>query len=470
MGRKKFWIFLIAIFGGFMLCSPSVYADAGQLNARIQSGELVQKVDNFMVIIDASQSMIGRMDQAVSVVEQLNQTIPDIKLNAALRSFGKSVWPFSKRTDLIYGLTNYTKQGFSNGLSTVSWAGGNSPLDKALDAAGADLKGAKGQIAMIIVTDGEEMSSAPVASAGNLKLQFGNRLCIYTIQIGASGMGKVLLDQIAKAMDCGSSIASSQVLSDKGMTEFVENVFLAKISDSDGDGVPNAIDQCPGTPTGVKVDAKGCPLDTDGDGVYDYLDQCPDTPAGAKVDEKGCALDTDRDGVPDYRDRCPDTPMGSRVDEYGCTIKQVRIAPKQPGDADGDGVLDDKDKCPGTPAFAKVNISGCWIIPGVRFDSGKWDIKSSSYAELDNVVTVLKENPDLKVEVQGHTDNVGSAKFNQNLSEKRARSVMEYFLKKGVSQDRLTSEGYGFSRPATTNDTPEGRAINRRVELSPVNK
>jgi len=227
--------------------------------------------------------------------------------------------------------------------------------------------------------------------------------------------------------------------------------------DSDGDGVFDDLDKCPGTPKGVKVDSKGCPLDTDGDGVYDYLDKCPGTPKGVKVDDRGCPLDTDGDGVYDYLDKCPGTPQGVKVDSQGCPL-----------DTDGDGVYDYMDKCPETPKGAKVDGRGCWVLKGVFFDTAKWSIKSQSYPVLDEAVEVLKRNPSLKVEVQGHTDSRGSAKYNQRLSDKRAKSVMEYFVKKGISRDQLMANGYGYTMPAATNTTEEGRAMNRRVELRPL--
>jgi outer membrane protein OmpA-like peptidoglycan-associated protein len=121
--------------------------------------------------------------------------------------------------------------------------------------------------------------------------------------------------------------------------------------DSDHDGVPDYLDKCPNTPKGVKIDAFGCPLDSDGDGVPDYLDKCPNTPSGVKVDASGCPLDSDHDGVPDYEDKCPNTPKGVRVDAFGCPL-----------DSDGDGVPDYLDKCPNTPRGTNVNASGCPII------------------------------------------------------------------------------------------------------------
>ena len=122
--------------------------------------------------------------------------------------------------------------------------------------------------------------------------------------------------------------------------------------DGDHDGVPDGLDQCPNTPTGVRVDAVGCPVDADHDGVPDYLDNCPDTPAGVRVypsgSQAGCAVDSDGDGVPDYQDRCPNTPKGAPVDANGC-----------PRDSDGDGVPDYLDRCPNTPRGAVVDAGGC---------------------------------------------------------------------------------------------------------------
>jgi OOP family OmpA-OmpF porin len=118
--------------------------------------------------------------------------------------------------------------------------------------------------------------------------------------------------------------------------------------DSDGDGVPDYLDKCPGTPAGVAVDKDGCPLDSDKDGVANNLDKCPGTPAGVAVDKDGCPLDSDKDGVPDYLDKCPGTPAGVAVDKDGC-----------PPDSDGDGVPNNLDKCPGTPAGVAVDKDGC---------------------------------------------------------------------------------------------------------------
>ena len=218
------------------------------------------------------------------------------------------------------------------------------------------------------------------------------------------------------------------VACDWAMSKAVTGMFVDHaMKDSDGDGVFDPQDNCPDTPKGVEVDERGCPLDTDGDGVPDYMDECPGTPKGAKVDEKGCPLDTDGDGVPDYKDECPGTPKGARVDERGC-----------------------------------------WVISEALFDFNKYQIKTKYYPHLDEIVTVLQTNPSMAIEIQGHTDNAGTNRYNRKLSENRAKAVKNYLTKKGVNEQRLIAVGFGFSRPKTTNRTKEGRALNRRVELLPV--
>ncbi|MBI4774102.1 MAG: OmpA family protein [Deltaproteobacteria bacterium] len=318
-----------------------------------------------------------------------------------------------------------------------------------------------------------------------MKETFGDRLCIYTVVVGDDPGGAKLLEEVASKGQCGVSVAGDTIFGPQAMADFVERVFLAR--DTDRDGVPDDIDTCPDTPKGVKVDEKGCPFDTDRDGVYDYLDQCPDTPKGVKVDEKGCPLDSDADGVYDYLDQCPDTPMGVTVDEKGCPLDsdkdgvydyldQCPDTPMGvtvdkvgcPLDSDEDGVKDYLDQCPGTPKDARVDERGCWSVGNVLFDFGKTDIKPDSYGYLDEVAEILEKNPSLKVEVQGHTDNVGSEDYNERLSILRAKAVMDYLKGKGIGVDQIPATGYGFSRPVASNDTDEGRAKNRRTEFHPI--
>jgi OOP family OmpA-OmpF porin len=273
-----------------------------------------------------------------------------------------------------------------------------------------------------------------------------------------------------------------------------------RVADSDGDGVPDKKDKCPGTPAGARVNEKGCPTDSDGDGVWDGIDQCPDTPSGWKVDEKGCPLDSDGDGVPDATDACPDTPRGAKVDEKGCPLDSdgdgvfdgldrcpdtpagVQVDPGGcPLDSDGDGVPDSRDKCPGTPRGTQVDADGCppppkaaplfegakkeLVLEGVNFETDKAILTPESSAVLDRVAASMHDWPEVRVEIGGHTDSQGRAAHNQKLSEKRAQAVKDYLAGKGIDPGRMTVKGYGMKSPIADNKTKEGRARNRRVDL-----
>jgi OmpA-OmpF porin, OOP family len=150
----------------------------------------------------------------------------------------------------------------------------------------------------------------------------------------------------------------------------------------------------------------------------------------------------------------------------GCAGTQAPTpAPAAVPDSDGDGVPDDVDKCPNTPKGVKVNASGCWELRDVNFDSGKAVIKNP--AVLDEVVEILKQNPAMTGEVRGYTDNTGTLDFNRKLSEARAGAVRDYLVKQGIAPERIRAKGFGPAQPVASNDTAEGRAQNRRVELHP---
>jgi OOP family OmpA-OmpF porin len=236
--------------------------------------------------------------------------------------------------------------------------------------------------------------------------------------------------------------------------------------DSDGDGVSDTNDRCPNTPAGTRVGPDGCELDSDNDGVVNSKDRCPNTPAGARVDANGCKVvekDSDGDGVPDSRDACPDTPRGAKVDAKGCEL-----------DGDGDGVVNSKDRCPNTRAGARIDVYGCEIkekieLPGVEFELNSDKLRPESTRILNDAAQTLKNNPDIRVEVAGHTDSTGAAAYNQSLSQKRAASVQAYLTARGVDGSRMTAKGYGEAEPIADNSTREGRQRNRRVELKVQN-
>ena len=264
--------------------------------------------------------------------------------------------------------------------------------------------------------------------------------------------------------------------------------------DTDGDGVVNSADRCPGSPPGSAVDGTGCTAraDTDRDGVIDINDICPNTPAGDRVDVNGCSgnepadapaaaappaqapapaapADADADGVPDASDRCATTPAGTRVDPAGCPVSR---------DTDGDGVTDPDDRCPSSAPGTRVDARGCValfegeratvVLEGVTFETGSAELTREASTSLMHVAAALRADPSLRVEVGGHTDNVGRRAANQALSQARAVTVRDYLIGSGIAAERVTARGYGMTQPAAPNTTEEGRAQNRRVELKRI--
>lgn len=230
--------------------------------------------------------------------------------------------------------------------------------------------------------------------------------------------------------------------------------------DADGDGIEDSKDSCPNE-AGSK-EMNGCP-DADGDGVADKDDACPNE-AGLPA-LAGCP-DADSDGVADKDDACPSE--AGPAENKGCPWP----------DTDGDGVLDKDDQCP--DVAGTVANAGCPEVTAevqkqlndyartILFDTGKSSIKAESTSVMVDIITILKEYPNAKFTVEGHTDSVGSEKLNQSLSESRALSVKEFLVDKGIEEFRLSAVGYGEAKPIATNNTRAGRAQNRRVEINLV--
>ncbi|WP_437937377.1 kelch repeat-containing protein [Sorangium sp. So ce341] len=221
--------------------------------------------------------------------------------------------------------------------------------------------------------------------------------------------------------------------------------------DGDGDGLPDAQDACPAEPEDRRSVDDGCPdRDRDGDGLLDAIDKCAAAPE-------------DKDGVDDA-DGCPEDDVVAGAGT----------------DGDGDGVADVADRCPkepgvhaedpekdGCPAFLRLDKTQVALVKQIEFASGRATIDPSSYPIIDELARLLEATPDIKVlRIEGHTDNLGDPAYNQRLSQQRAAAVRDYLVKQGrVDPARLTFQGLGSARPLMTNDTPEGRAKNRRVEL-----
>ncbi len=184
--------------------------------------------------------------------------------------------------------------------------------------------------------------------------------------------------------------------------------------------------------------------DSDGDGVLDSKDKCPGTPAGRKVNADGCELDSDGDGIVDGDDKCP-TVYAKTAD--GCPLPVVE-----------------------TPAPAALAPAAPvkMVLEGVNFDYDKATLRPEDIAIIDRDAATLDKWGNVNIEVAGHTDDRGSDEYNLNLSQQRAEAVRNYLISKGVAADRLTAKGYGESQPVAGNDTDEGRLKNRRVELVPL--
>jgi outer membrane protein OmpA-like peptidoglycan-associated protein len=204
--------------------------------------------------------------------------------------------------------------------------------------------------------------------------------------------------------------------------------------DTDKDGLVDRLDRCPLEP-GPKEN-QGCPdKDRDGDGLVDRLDSCPDQPG--PLENNGCPLiDTDKDGIPDKDDKCP----------------------YEPGPKENNG-------CPPPHKYITVTNEKIELLQKILFATNKADIKPASFDLLNEVVSVMKARPTMRVHVEGHTDIRGTLQWNMKLSKMRAESVQKYLVDHGVEAERLTSEGYGPTRPLCPEKTNACYDKNRRTEF-----
>ncbi len=297
------------------------------------------------------------------------------------------------------------------------------------------------------------------------------------------------------------------------MIGFTFNIGNSK--DTDQDKVSDKKDNCPDTPSDVKVNKMGCPLDKDGDGVADYLDNCLDVagskslngcpdqdydritdaddrcPDQAGIAQLGGCPDADADGVIDLDDVCPNTKVGTKVDTKGCSLDtdndgvadDIDRCPTTAGpknlngcpDSDEDGMADIDDRCPNTKGT--LENKGCleitntdiaritYIGSKIFFENNSDTLKIASLSQLDELSTILNRYEATSLTIEGHTDSEGVDDFNMILSQKRSDTVKQYLIAKGISKSRLTGIGYGETKPVADNKTALGKAKNRRVEL-----
>lgn len=395
--RIVFTVVFLALFMGYAALQQAHAAvKAVDLNPKLASGQFVQKVDTFIVIFDATESMNDiyksntKLNQEKALVSLLDETIPKLKLTAAVRVLGEFTGVGRSISKNIFWTMNYSKPDLTkvvmpskteSEIIFLSKGSGFSPLDTALDGATTDLRSQPGRLAVIAFSDGEDMDKyAPVAAAKRMKSAYGDRICIYTVHIGDNPGGRKLMQQVADEGRCGFMVTGDSISTADGMADFVEKVFLG-----------------PKPPEPVKVAA----------------------PAPA-----------------------PPPPPQQEMRE----MKQSAEAASE---------LEQKIMEKGRAKLL------------VEFDFNKAVVKPKYHKEIEKLSDVMKKYPDLKIIVEGHTDNIGSKQYNEKLSQKRANAIRETMVKQfKIDAARIKAMGYGFAKPVASNKTKEGRQQNRRVEAA----
>ncbi|MFA6411336.1 MAG: peptidoglycan-associated lipoprotein Pal [Syntrophales bacterium] len=224
-------VFLCLLFAGCATKKAAFSPDS--LDMQVKSGKLIQKTDNFVVLFDKSSSMddpYGKSTElalAREVTQRMIQTIPDIKLTAGLRDF------YNDKTTLLYGMAPFDKTAFIKGMETLQWGSGPTPMEKAIDGAAIDLQGKTGNSAVIIVSDFENIPGVDdlqpakvIPAVARLKAQYGDKVCIYTVQIGKYPKANLVIDAIRQEAKCGADVNADDLATQAAMDAFVAKIFL----------------------------------------------------------------------------------------------------------------------------------------------------------------------------------------------------------------------------------------------------
>lgn len=341
----------------------------------VASAAKVPKIDNFIIMIDQSGSMAQKhpvlkqkkIDLAVDLVKKLDEAIPELGYKGGVTLFA----PYQVVTQPA-AYKNGSLTSAVGGVDTGFYVfGRETPFGDGLKMADGAVSGLSGKTALVILTDGaNNLGSDPVAQAKALYGKHSN-LCIHIVNMDQDPKGTAIIDQIRALNGCTVTSDVATLGNSAALSKYAMDVFYTE-----------------GDP---------CALDSDGDGVNDCDDKCPGTLPGALVDEKGCAL--------------------------------------------------------------KHTMQ-------IEFDFDKADIRPEYHDKIAEAAAFIKRYPKTRILVAGHTDSTGDADYNKELSKQRATALEAYLVEKfGINDDQLFPRGYGESQPVATNDTPEGRQQNRRVEF-----
>jgi OOP family OmpA-OmpF porin len=354
--------------GGSKEIKPDLSCSNNNINSMLTSGEYQKKVDNFIILQDASSTMgekasrsshyYSKLEESKDLLNCLNNTLPDnFDVGAGMRGFG----PFYSEKGLIYGMTGYTKDGLNGAIQSFTGTGGVTPLANAITYGGYDLLNTPGltdmplPTAMILFSDGLNTDATnPAAAAAAIKEMYGSNICIYTVLLGNDPKGKVTMEQIADAGKCGYATDSTTIGSAQGMDKFVTDVFLEK---------------APPKPKPVPV-----------------------------------------------------------------------------------------------PVVMKKPVEKISITLFIEFDFDEDVVRPQHHSDVKKISDTLSKYSEATVQLEGHTDSMGTDAYNMDLSKRRADNVKKYLVDKfNVKASRISTVGYGESKPVASNDTDAGRQRNRRV-------
>jgi len=231
--KVLFTLVVLTLFMVSVAQQSGAASTATDLSQKVISGQLVQKVNAFAVIYDLTLSMndaykgTTKLNRQETLFNLFNDTIPYMKLTSALRAFGQFTYFGEPTSKSLFGPGAYSKSAFREAVAPFTAGVGFSPMNAALDGAADDLRSQSGQLAIIVFSDGEDMEGyKPVAVAQKIKSDYGDRVCIYTVLIGESAVGRETLDEIANASQCGFMVTGESISSPEAMADFVEKVFL----------------------------------------------------------------------------------------------------------------------------------------------------------------------------------------------------------------------------------------------------